>query len=257
MPIPTPSLRPGDWIAGLERGLAVIEAFDEQHPRMTAAEVGQRTGITRTAARRYLLTLQHLGHVAGDGKQYWLTPRVLRLGYSYIESARLPRIVQPFLQRISQRTGEAAYLAVLDGNDAVYIARSGQHHHTNIGYVLGARLPAYLSAAGLLLIAMLEEAQQEDWLQRQHLTAFTQYTVVDKTQLREKLQHVRTQNWITVEQLMVLDFRGIAVPLRDHHGSVLGALSITMPIRQESSDYAVERVLPVLQDTAQAMRELL
>jgi len=254
---PSPPLHPSDWIAGLQRGLAVMEAFDEQHPRLTAAEAGQRTGITRTAARRYLLTLQHLGYVASDGKHYWLTPRVLRLGHCYIESARLPRIVQPFLQRISQGTGEAVYLAVLDGDDSVYIARSGQHHHMNTGYVLGSRLPARVTAAGLLLLALGNEAALEQWLQRQQLTAFTQYTVVDKAQLREQLARVRAHNWIVAEQLLDLDFRGIAVPLRDRHGSVLGALSITMPIRQESQSHAIERVLPVLQETTQAMRELL
>jgi len=253
----SPPLQPSDWIAGLQRGLAVIEAFDDQHPRMTAAEAGQRTGITRTAARRYLLTLQYLGYVASDGKQYWLTPRVLRLGHSYIESARLPRIVQPFLQRISQSTGEPAYLAVLDGDDSVYIARSGQHRHMNTGYVLGSRLPACVTAAGLLLVALMEDAAQLQWLERQHLAAFTPYTIVDKTALRQELQRVRTHNWIAVEQLLDLDFRGIAVPLRDHHGSVLGALSVTMPIRQETHHNAIARVLPVLQETTQVMRELL
>src|SRR4030095_13549675 len=95
-----------DWIAGLERGVAVIEAFDDAHPRLTASEAGQRTGMARTAARRHLLTLQHMGYVAGDGKLFWLTPRVLRLGQSYLESARLPRIVQPYLQRVAAGTHE-------------------------------------------------------------------------------------------------------------------------------------------------------
>jgi IclR family pca regulon transcriptional regulator len=78
--------------------------------------------MTRTAARRYLLTLAHLGYVAGDGKLFWLTPRVLRLGQSYLESARLPRIVQPFLQRVTAGTQESAYVSVMDGDDIVYIA---------------------------------------------------------------------------------------------------------------------------------------
>jgi len=112
---PTPAeLDKRDWIAGLERGVAVIEAFDDAHPRMTASEAGLRTGMTRTAARRYLLTLQHMGYVAGDGKLFWLTPRVLRLGQSYLESARLPRIVQPFLQRVAAG-GHAPTLERRDG----------------------------------------------------------------------------------------------------------------------------------------------
>jgi IclR family pca regulon transcriptional regulator len=114
-----------DWIAGLEKGLSIIEAFDDANPRLTASQTGQRCGMTRTAARRYLLTLAHLGYVATDGKLFWLTPRVLRLGQSYLESARLPRIVQPFLQRVTAGTQENAYVSVLDGDEIVYIARNG------------------------------------------------------------------------------------------------------------------------------------
>ena len=73
-----PPLLAHEWIAGLEKGLGVIEAFDADHPRMTATEAGERCGMTRTAARRYLKTLAHLGYVGTDGKQYWLMPRSLR-----------------------------------------------------------------------------------------------------------------------------------------------------------------------------------
>jgi len=252
-----PPLHPRDWIAGLERGLAVIEAFDDQHPRMTAAQIGQRTGMTRTAARRYVLTLQHLGYITGDGKQYWLTPRVLRLGHSYIESARLPRLGQPFLQRIAAGTHDTAYLAVLDGDDSVYIARSGLNRNMNAGYVLGSRLPARVTAAGMLLLALMDDDAREAWLARQTLTAFTQFTVTSVERLRYELLHARAQDWILTEQLLELDWRGVAVPLRDRHGTVLGALNVTMPMRQESSQGVIKRVLPILQETAQSMRELI
>src|SRR6187402_2024876 len=105
----TSTLDKRDWIAGLEKGLSIIECFDDANPRLTASQAGARCGMTRTAARRYLLTLEHLGYIAGDGKLFWLTPRVLRLGQSYLESARLPRIVQPYLQRITAGTHEIAY----------------------------------------------------------------------------------------------------------------------------------------------------
>ena len=107
---PMRSLNKRDWIAGLEKGLSIIEAFDDANPRMTASQAGVRCGLARTAARRYLLTLVYLGYMATDGKLFWLTPRVLRLGQSYLESARLPRIVQPFLQRVTAGTQEIAYV---------------------------------------------------------------------------------------------------------------------------------------------------
>lgn len=246
-----------DWIAGLERGIGIIEAFDDAHPRMTASEAGQRTGLTRTAARRYLLTLQHMGYVASDGKLFWLTPRVLRLGQSYLDSARLPRIAQPFLQRVAVGTHETAYLSVLDGDDVVYIARNGPQRQMSTGYVLGARVPAQTTAAGLLMLALLPDAAAQAWWTGRKLQVFTSFTLADPDALQREMARIRAQDWALSEQQLDLNSRGIAVPLRDHHGEVHGALNVTMPMGQEGSEAAVARVLPVLREAAQAMRNLI
>lgn len=252
-----PGLAQRDWIAGLERGVSVIEAFDGEHPRMTASEAGQRTGMTRTAARRYLLTLQHMGFVATDGKLFWLTPRVLRLGQSYLESARLPRIVQPFLQRVAAGTHENAYLSVLDGDEVVYIARNGPSRSMNTGYVLGARVPAQVTASGLLMLALRPEDQVAHWLATHSLKVFTSHTIAGMDRLALELASIRAQDWALSEQQLDLNSRGIAVPLRDRHGELVGALNVTMPMGQESSADAVARVLPLLRETAQSMRNLI
>lgn len=252
-----PALDKRDWIAGLEKGLAVIEAFDDQHPRLTASQTGARCGLTRTAARRYLLTLAHLGYVGSDGKLFWLTPRILRLGHAYLESARLPRLVQPFLQRIAGGTQEVAYLGVLDGADTVYIARSGAQRHMNTGYLLGSRVQAQVTAAGMVTLAGLGESLSDCWLQQNHLSTYTPYTISRPDELRAELAKVRHQGWALSEQQMELNFRGIAVPLLDRNNAVHGAISITMPINQETSEDAIRRVLPVLQEAARALRPLI
>jgi IclR family pca regulon transcriptional regulator len=258
---PTPSaptgLDPRDWIAGLQKGLSIIEVFDDQHPRMTASQAGARCGLTRTAARRHLLTLAHLGYVGTDGKLFWLTPRILRLGHAYLESARLPRLVQPFLQRIAGGTQEIAYLGVLDGDDAVYIARSGTQRHMNTGYILGSRIPAQLSTAGMAILAGLGEGASDAWLANRALQAYTPYTLATIDALRSELQRSRRVGWALLEQQLELNTRGIAVPLLDRHNGVHGAISITMPINQEGQAEALARVLPVLQEAARGLRPLL
>ena len=255
--LPDSNLAKRDWIAGLEKGLAIIEAFDDANPRLTASQAGVRCGLTRTAARRYLLTLQHLGYVASDGKLFWLTPRVLRLGQSYLESARLPRIVQPFLQRVTAGTHESAYVAVMDGDDIVYIARNGSNRAMNTGYVLGARVQAQVTAAGMLILSAHDSDWLEQWLATHELKAYTSYTITSKDRLRVELARVRDRGWAISEQQLELNYRGIAVPLRDRRGDVLGSLSVTMPMGHESSEDAVARVLSVLSETAQAMRNLI
>src|SRR4030095_17162280 len=137
-----PGLTPGsssfeidrkDLIEGLGKGLKVIEAFDDDHPRLTASETAAITGISRAAARRFLLSLCPFGYAATDGKHFWLSPRVLRLGQSYLGASRLPRLVQPFIQRASMQSGETVNMSVVDGH-GVYVARSKPPRYVYIGY---------------------------------------------------------------------------------------------------------------------------
>lgn len=246
-----------DWIAGLEKGLAILEAFGDADPRMTAAQMGEKVGLTRTAARRHLLTLAHLGYVASDGKLFWLTPRVLRLGQAFIESSRLARLVQPFLQRITAGTQEISYLSALDGDDIVYVARNGPNRAMNTGFVLGARVPAHVTAAGMLMLAWREPPGAAEWLSRNTLRTYTSHTITDPEAMRNEFARIRQQDWALSEQQLELNYRGVAVALRDARGQIVGALNVTMPIGQESSEAAVARVLGVLRETAQALRPLI
>jgi IclR family pca regulon transcriptional regulator len=224
---------------------------------MTSSQAGERCGMTRTATRRYLLTLAHLGYVATDGKLFWLTPRMLRLGQSYLESARLPRIVQPFLQRVTAGTQEIASVSVLDDEEIVYIARSGSNRNMNTGFVLGSRVQAQATSAGMVLLSMLETDRLEHWFANRELKSYTSFTITDPNALKRELSIVRSQGWAISEQQLELAMRGIAVPLIDRNGELVAALNVTMPIGAEASADAVKRVLPVLQETARSLRNLI
>ncbi len=250
-------LQQRDWIAGLEKGLGILEAFGDANPRVTAAQMAILVGMTRTAARRYLLTLAHLGYVHTDGKLFWLAPRVLRLGQAFIESSRLARTVQPFLQRVTTATQETAYVSMMEGNDIVYVARNGPLRVMNTGFVLGARVPAQVTAAGMVLLALRAQPHYDQWLAIQSLPTFTQFTITDKAHLSLQLAQVRQQDWAISEQQLELNYRGIAVPVRDAKGHLVAALSVTMPMQGELQEAAIARVLDVLRDTAAAMRNLI
>ncbi len=176
---------------------------------------------------------------------------------AYLESARLPRLVQPFLQGIAAGTHEIAHLAVLDGDDAVYIARSGVHRHMNSGYMLGSRVQAQVTAAGMAILASVSEAESDAWLADRALRAYTPYTISSTERLRSELQRFRRQGWALSEQQMELNYRGLAVPLFDRNNDVQGAISVTMPINQETSADAVARLLPVLKEAARTLRALI
>jgi IclR family pca regulon transcriptional regulator len=236
----------------------VLEAFDDQHPRMTPTQAGARTGMTRTAARRYLLTLEHLGYLQSDGKLFWLTPRVLRVGWSYFDSARLPRTVQPYLQQLSATLDESVYVSVLDDWELVFIARNGASRVMTTGFVLGARVPAPLTSPGLVLLAHKDDDEAvRGWLEATALAPFTPHTLTNKTRLHEKIRQARADGFAVIEQQLQVGVRGIAVPMKDRHGQVVAALSTNMPMGRETTEAALRRVLQPLQETALAMLNVL
>ena len=246
-------IKPCDWIAGLEKGLRIIEAFSDAHSRLTASTAARRTGITRTAARRYLLTLQHLGYVESDGQMFWLTPKVLRLGWSYFDSARVPRAAQPHLQRLSVTLGGAAFFSVLDGHDVVFVARDGQSQVQNVGYVLGARISANLSSAGIVMLACRSQHEIDDWLNGRRFISYTPHTITDPELLRESIERARIQGYALIEQQLNPLVRGIAVPIRFRNGGLAGAVNISLPMGNESSERAIARALPLLREVEYAL----
>jgi IclR family pca regulon transcriptional regulator len=125
------------------------------------------------------------------------------------------------------------------------------------GYVLGSRVQAQVTSAGMLILAMRDPAWLEDWLQQQTFKAYTSHTIASKDRMRVELARIRQQGWAVSEQQLEMNYRGVAVPLIDRHGALMGALNVTMPMGNESTDDAVRRVLPVLQETARAMRNLI
>jgi IclR family pca regulon transcriptional regulator len=235
-----------DFVAGLDKGLQVIEAFDQERSRLTIAEVAERTGLTRAAARRYLLTLTALGYMRHEQKQFSLTPKVLRLGQSYLHSARLPRIAQPLLYRLAYSLGEAASVGILDHDDLVCVAAVSAGQLISATLQPGTRVPAYCTANGRVLLANLPQEQVETFLARAAPERINAHTIVDKAELARAIARVREQGYALVDQELELGLRTIAVPVRNFRGEVVAAMNISVHAGRMTVDQMVERCLPSL-----------
>ncbi|EIM29780.1 IclR family transcriptional regulator domain-containing protein [Microvirga lotononidis] len=246
-----------DFVASLEKGLLVIEAFDASRPRLTLSDVAKLTGITRAAARRYLLTLAKLNYADFDGRYFSLSPRILRLGYAYLSSASLSTRVQPFLEQISEATGESSSAAILDGDDIVYVARSATRRIMSIGLGVGSRLPAYCTSLGRAILAYQSEDMIEAYLRRVRLEARTPKTIIDKTELRNVLKATRDQGFAIVNEELEFGLRSIAVPVIQKSGQVTIALNLSAQAGRVSADDMRERFLPSLTAASESLRYLL
>jgi len=245
-----------DYIAGMAKGLAVLESFDTQRQRLNATLAAERAGLTRAAARRHLLTLAHLGYLETDGSWFWLSPKVLRLSGSYLATARLPRAIQPTLNRLAGMTGESFSAVVLDGDQVVIVARSGSAQLA-YGLHLGARLPAHATSTGRVLLAAKPRREFSAWMKARELPRLTGHTQVDARAFRDLIDQVRQQDYCAASEEHELGVHAVAVPLRDLEGRTVAALNV-VTTRQRVEPRALQKdVLPLLLEAARELRPLL
>ncbi len=255
-----------DWIEGMARGMAVLESFDTDRQRLNATLTAQRTGLTRAAARRHLLTLAHLGYLETDGQYYWLSAKVLGFAGSYLSGARLPRAVQPALHQLSLATQLSCSVAVLQ-NDAVIIVARGiwqgpdipsKPSHSVLAYGLhvGTRLPAHATSTGQVLLANLRAPELKAWLDAHALSRLTAHTATHVKDLKQKLKRIAKQDYCWAVQEHELGVDALAVPLRNQRGETVAALNLVRSGTGPEASDLVARWLPLLQQTAQALRPL-
>lgn len=235
-----------DVVGGLEKGLAVIEAFEEGRDRLSLSQVAQITGLTRAAARRYLLTLTKLGYAEYDGKFFCLTPKVLRLGYSYLSSVPLSSRLQPFLERISASLHESSSAAVLDDVDVLYVARAATRRIMSIGLRVGSRLPAYCTSLGRVLLAQQDPAWLDAYFAAVRLERLTPKTTTSPQRIRASLAEARELGYAVVVDELELGLVSIAVPVINDQGRVVCAINIGAQTHRLTGDELVSRSVPVL-----------
>lgn len=265
-----------DFIEGMAKGLAVLESFDTERQRLNATLAAQRAGITRAAARRHLLTLAHLGYLETDGSYFWLSPKVLRFSGSYLASARLPRALQPTLNRLAAQAHGSFSAVVLDGAEVVIVARSVALQEADdaaslgtpwratqaprvlaYGLHLGARLPAHATSTGRVLLAALDRSAFGDWMKRHPLYRITPQTLTDAKAFRQLITRVRTDDHCVASEEHELGVHALAVPLRNQQGHTVAALNVVSTRQRLLPDAVAQYWLPLLHDAARELRPLL
>lgn len=239
-----------DFVQSLERGLAIIQVFDADRPRLTVSEIAQVSGLTRAAVRRFLFTLTELGYVQPHRNGYELTPQVLQLGYSYLSALTFPDVALPHLEKLVAETGEASEGTILDRGDVVYVVRVPGPALMTISVSVGARRPAYATAMGRVLLANLPAARLDTYLETAELEPMLPNTITDPQALREELARVREQGFALVNQELEIGLVAVAVPVRDRHGQARAAINLSTHIGRKSAEDMRALVPRVLQAAA-------
>lgn len=242
-----------DYVQSLERGLAVIKAFGAETPELRLSDVARATGLTRAAARRFLLTFVHLGYVRQEGNIFSLRPRILELGYAYLSVLSLPEVAQPHMESLVSEVNESSSIAVLDDLDIVYVARVPTQRIMTITIAVGTSLPAYATSMGRVLFAGLDDDALDERLERIEIEHLTSTTVPDRKALRQSIERVREAGWAAVDQELEEGVRSVAVPIRDAQGKVSAAMNVSVHATRMSMHALRRDVVPKLLQTAEAI----
>jgi IclR family pca regulon transcriptional regulator len=236
----------GTFLQGLERGLAVIRAFSAANPSLTLSEVARAVGITPATARRILLTLEELGYVRSDSRRFSLTPRVLALGWAYLSSLDLGELAGPFMEELSATTRESCSIATLDLPDIVYVARVPTSRIMTVALGVGARLPAYPTSMGRVLLAGLPDDELTSYLSSLRAEPLTSRTLTGADKLRETIDRARNDGYALVDQELELGLRSIAAPIHDARGRIIAALNVSAHASRSTLTSLRTDVLPHL-----------
>jgi len=231
----------------------VVRVFSAEAPTLNIAQVADRTGLTRAAARRYLLTLRALGYVVQDGDHFGLTPRLLDLGFTYLSTLDVTSVAQPFMERVAATLHESCSIAVLDGHEIVYVARQAAKRIMSINLAVGSRLPAHAASLGKVLLAHLPPVEQDRYFDSTTLRRLTKRTIVDERTLRAVLSEVRARGWAIANEESEDGVRSIAAPLVDRTGEVHAALNASAHASRVSLQQLRRDYLPVVLEAARGI----
>jgi IclR family pca regulon transcriptional regulator len=235
-----------DFIEALARGLDVLRCFQPGQPVMTLSEVAAATGLARPTVRRILLTLDELGYVRSAERGFALTPRVLELGMTYINSLNMWDIARPHMQRLVAQTNESSSMAQLDGSDIVYVTRVAVPKIITLAVTIGTRFPAPATSMGKVLLASLPPAELDQAVGLPSRSGVTARWTPDRDELDASLREVRARGWALADEDLAPGIRSIATGVRDGQGRVVAAINVTVHAAETSVQKLTEEHLPRL-----------
>ena len=243
------------FVQSFARGLSIITCFSADNPVMTLSEIAERVNLSRAAARRFLLTLENLGYVSLDGRNFQLTAKVLDLGYGYLSSLSLPEIAQPHLEVLASKVHESASASVLDGTDIVYVARVPIRRIMSVKINIGTRMPAHATSMGRVLLAGLATPDLKAMISNLEILKYTHNTITSKSVLLQEINKVKAQGWSINDQELEYGLRSIAVPIFNKAEEIIASINISTTAQSNSLESMEAMFLPELKLTARKISD--
>jgi DNA-binding IclR family transcriptional regulator len=232
--VPAPALNKNHesyFVPGLQRGLEVLEAVGAAREPLPTPEIARRIGISKSSVFRLVYTLRHMGFLEStDGAlRFTLGPRVLSLGFAYLAGMDILERARPELETLRDRTNVSSHLAMRDRGDMLYLSciqtRSGYLSTINVG----ARLPAYATPMGWLLLSDVSRDGLQALYNVQDMRPLTDQTPTDLATLSRHVSDAAKRGYVLSHAIIEPGGSSIAAPVFGPDGGIVAAIDIAGP----------------------------
>lgn len=228
------------------KGLSVIESFNYENSSMTLTEVAKKVNISRSTARRFLLSLESEGYAVQDDKYFSLTPKIINLGYSYFSSLSWSEIAYKYLKTVVNESHLSCSIDIFDELNIICIMREHSSKILKGGIHVGGKLPAPYTATGRLFMAAMSDEELRKYISTLQLKRYTAKTIINPDELFNKIKSERQQSYQIVEEELENGLLAIATPIYDSNNKLLAGMTLGTYMSDENSKYLKEFVLPIL-----------
>ena len=235
-------------IQSLERGFEILKCFSSDKPILRLIDIASKLGISKATVFRYVSTLKDLGYLRKDDefKGYKLTVKVLDLGFTALNSLGFVDISLPFLEELAHNCQESASMAILDGPDVLYVARTATKRWMSTHLQVGSKLPAYCTSLGKALLAYKSFDELKEFFKLTELKPYTPNTITDLDTLKEVLAKIRQDGYAINNQELEIGLISAAAPIHNAKGEVVAAINISMSSARVSLDELKQKFIPIL-----------
>lgn len=239
----------------LIRGLEILKMFNEENPTLSLAEIASKLGVSRTVPFRLLYTLQSHGYLHQDEntKRYKLTPKVLELGFTYLNTMKLPEISKPYIEQLRDELGVSCHLSILDGHEVVYVGSAPARGVSAINVNIGLRLPAHATANGKLLLAFEPRERLNQIFYGSELKPFTERTQTLKADFQQELDSIRERGYAMTKGEFQNGIWSVAAPIFDRAGEVIAAINIVAAESLFTDEFIQQVAIPKVRETAEKL----
>lgn len=240
------------YVRALARGLEILKALGTlTEDGGTLSDVAAIVKLDRATTRRVLLTLAEVGYVRTNGKQFYLAPKVLELGYAYFAAMPVWERVQPILNTLTEKQSGAVSIGVFDGQDVIYVARAQNRRSVyTLNVNVGSKFPIYSSSIGRILLSGMSDEDVKALLMRTEIVKRTPKTLTKITDILNEVAAVRKQGYCLSDEETELGIRSIAVPIFDKQHKVIAGMNASMQSGAADNRTLVSEFLPLLREAA-------